>query len=61
MKAYICNPKRNHSCKKTVCQDMRFRTLDKAKRARGLTALFYLIKEKRKQGKERKCQEVIRD
>ena len=40
---------------------MCFRTLDRAKKARGLTALFYLIKEKRKQGKERKCQEAIRD
>lgn len=43
VKVYICDPKKNVSCKKTCCQTMCFCTRDRECRARGLTWLKHKL------------------
>lgn len=43
MKVYICDPKKNVTCKKTCCQTMCFCTRDRECRARGMTWLKHKL------------------
>lgn len=42
-KVYICDPAKNCECRKTICHDLCFHTLDKKYRAGALKRFLYWV------------------